>query len=560
MWTADGVNQIGELPGSPPPTLPAGPWFVEPTRMLDQPQLVRTVQALRDEGVPGLSLRDQPVTVEWISELTALPGLTALILDDTTVDATALAALDLPLRRLYLARTQADDAALTALAARPALAGLEVLDLEDCAITDHGMKAIGAFHELHAVNLSGSLITDVGGAALGALNKLAIVDLGGTHVGVRTVAALRPLALLELFLDSTFVGKEIATLGGFAAGITRFDVSSLATYKATDADLTWLAAAPNLVEVGLSGTKVHDRLVQTIASRPGLRRLRLAGTPITLPTIQSIVKQRQLEEVDLAETPVDDASAAALLAMPRMRILRLDRTGVGDAALGGAVSGELVELYLSRTKVTDAGLSLLETTPRLEALGLGETSVGDPTIARIAKLTRLRTLVLSQAAASSSGLASLGALIDLERLYLENTAADDTTLVGLAPLRELRTLHLANTQVSEDALPMLRGFRQLDELTIGDTRMHAAIANLDAWPHLRTLTLTGLDLSDAALHTIARQTTLVTLDLSATEIHDPSPLVALPRLRTLGLVGTRLDATGLAATKTLAKRGVEIVQ
>ncbi|CAN5907604.1 hypothetical protein BH11MYX3_BH11MYX3_26310 [soil metagenome] len=223
VWTADGVSQIGELPSAPPATLPTTPWFVEPTRRIDHAALIRIVQALRDEHVPGLSLRDQPAG-PWLAELTELPELTALILDDTMVDATALATLDLSLRRLYLARTASDDVALAALAARPALSTLEVLDLEDCAITDRGMKAIGAFKEPHAINLSGTLLTAVGGAALGALTHLAIVDLGGTHVGVRTVAALRPLALTELFLDSTFVGKEIATLGGFAPGLVRFDV------------------------------------------------------------------------------------------------------------------------------------------------------------------------------------------------------------------------------------------------------------------------------------------------------------------------------------------------
>ncbi|CAN5907623.1 hypothetical protein BH11MYX3_BH11MYX3_26320 [soil metagenome] len=264
--------------------------------------------------------------------------------------------------------------------------------------------------------------------------------------------------------------------------------------------------------------------------------------------------------MDLAETPVDDASAAALLAMPRMRILHLDRTAITDTALRVTPSTVLVELYLSRTKISDAGLSVLDAMPRLEALGLGETSVGDPTIARIVKLPELRTLVLTQATASNRGLAALGTLANLERLYLENTGADDLTMVGLATLRELRTLHLANTQVSEDSLPMLRGFRQLDELTIGDTRMHAAIANLDAWPHLRTLTLSGLDLSDPALETIAQRTSLVTSDMSATEIHDPTPLTALPRLRTLGLVGVRLTADGGAAANKLEARGVEVVR
>ena len=558
VWTPDGVQQIGELPGSPPATLPAL-WYVEPARRIDRAAFDRIVAALATEHVPGLSLRDQPAAA-WLGELRDLPELVALVLDDTSVDAAALKTLDLPLRRLYLARTEADDTALAALAARPALAGLEVLDLEDCPITDRGAAALAAFKKLIAINLSGTRITDKGGAALGALSKLSIVDLGETKVGLRTVNALRPLALTELFLDRTYVGREVATLGGYAPGITRFDVSSLQIYKPTDADLAWLASAPNLTEVGLSGARVHDKLVEAIASAPRLRRLRIAGTPITLPTIQSIAKRTHLEQVDLAETPIDDASAAALIATPGMRVVRLDHTGITDAALRVTPSAELTELYVSRTKVTDAGLELLSATPKLEALGAGEVGAGDVTIARIAKLTSLHTLVLSQARASSSALAALAALRDLERLYLDNTHADDATLVALAGLTTLRALHLANTDVSEESLPMLRNFTQLDELTLGDTRMHAGIADLSAWPQLRTLSLTGLDLTDPAALALAQRKSLVTLDVSATEIKDLSAFTALPHLRTLGVVGLRLTADGTAAVKQLTAKGVEVVQ
>jgi hypothetical protein len=558
-WTPEGVIQIGELPAAPPKLWPAGPWYVEPTRTLDQATFARVVAAVREEHVPGLSLRGQPIA-HWLGELHDLPELIALILDDTVVDAAALDGLDLPLQRLYLARTHVDDTALARLASRPGLAGLEVLDLEDCAIGDTTVQQLGAFRELHAVNLAGTRISDVGGAQLGRLTKLSIVDLGGTAVGAKTVAALRPLAIRELFLDSTRVGKEIASLAGFAPGLVRFEASSLATYKLADTDVAWLATAPNLVEAGLSGARVHDKLVLAIAALPHLREIRLAGTPITLDAVKAIAARPALEEVDLAETPVDDASAAALLAMPRMRVLRLDRTAISDAALKVTPSPLLVELYLSHTAVTDRGLEVLAATPKLEALGLGETQVGDGTIARAARLSELRTLVLSQLRSSREILVELGALHQLERLYLDASRADDTTVAALGKLRELRVLHLANTDVSEAALPVLRGFTQLEELTIGDTRMRGAIANLDAWPHLRTLSISGLELGDDALPVLARRSSLVTLDLTATDIRDPAALAKLPRLRTLGLVGVRLSPQGLASAKALGTRGVDVIR
>jgi hypothetical protein len=90
--------------------------------------------------------------------------------------------------------------------------------------------------------------------------------------------------------------------------------------------------------------------------------------------------------------------------------------------------------------------------------------------------------------------------------------------------------------------------------------MHAGIADLSAWPRLRTLSLVGLELTDKVLPMLAAHGSLVALDLSATEIRDPSQLAALPRLRTLGVAQTRLSAAGVAAVKRLVARGVEVVR
>jgi hypothetical protein len=555
-WTASGIVQVGELPAAPPAQPPATPWYVEPTRTLDATTFARLIVAVRAERVPGLSLRGQPVA-PWLGELRDLPDLAALILDDTTVDSAALATIDVALRRLYLAGTLVDDTGIIALA--PKQPALEVLDLEDCAIGDAGVAAIAKLSELRALNLGQTRVTDAGSVALAKLGKLEIIDLGRTTVGARAVATIRNLPVREVFLDGTAVGRELASLSVLAPGLERLELSSLASYKPTDADLGWLARAPHLVEVGLSGSRVHDPLVIAIAALPQLRELRVATTPITLAAVKAIAARQDLEEVDLAETPVDDASAAALLAMPRMRVLRLDRTSIGDGALVRP-AGPLVELYLSHTRITDAGLAILDAAPDLEALGLGHAQIGDPTIARIAKLRRLHTLVLSRARANREALVELGALHDLERLYLDDTRADDTTLAALAPALHLRVLHLGGSDVSAESLPMLRTLRLLEELTIGDTRMPAAITDVAAWPRLRALSIVGLAVGDAELPALARRTSLETIDLSGTEVRDPKPLVALPRLQLLGLEQTALTPDGLAAVKALKARGVRIVR
>jgi Leucine Rich repeat len=555
-WTPHGVQQIGALPGELPRPMPER-WYVEPVARLDQATLGRLVDVVRSEHVPGLSLRNQPVA-PWLGALRDLPELGALVLDGTGADAAALHAMQLSVTRLYVAHTAVDDAAVAELVER--YPGLEALDVEDTAIGDAGLRAIAGVTGLRAINLAGTAITDDGGAALAALTALEIADLGNTRVGAKTVAALRKLPLHELFLDHTRVRGEIATLAGLAPGLVRFDVSNTAHHP-TDQELAWLAGAPQLVEVGASGAKLHDPLALALARLPALREIRLADTEITGAVVHAIAQRRDLEEVDLGGTPVDDASAAALLAAPELRILRLDAAPISDAALAVEPGPKLVELYLSHTAVGDRGLELLDRLPHLAALGLGHTRIGEPTLARIARLGELHTLVLSKVPAAPEALARLGALRLLERLYLDQTQADDRVVAALAASRDaLRVLHLAGSQVSDDGVAALRALGELHELTAGDTRMHAAIADLSAWPRLRTLSLIGLELADAALPLLAARRSLVTLDLSATDIRDPSPLAALPRLRVLGVAQTRLSPAGVASLKRLAARGVEIVR
>ncbi|HEX3760761.1 MAG TPA: hypothetical protein VHW23_18735 [Kofleriaceae bacterium] len=555
-WTPRGDEQIGELPGELPQPMPAR-WYVEPIARLDQATLGRLVEVVRAEHVPGLSLRNQPVA-PWLGALHDLPELTALILDGTGVDGAALRPLALALTRLYLAHTAVDDAAVAELAQRyPAL---EALDVEDTAVGDAGVRALAPLRALHALNLDATAITDDGGAALAGLAALEIVDLGGTRAGAKTVAALRQLPLHEVFLDHTRVRGEIATLAALAPGLVRFDVSNTA-HHFSDAELGWLTGAAQLIELGVSGAKLHDPLALQLARLPAVREVRMADTEITVATVRAIAARRDLEEVDLGGTPVDDASAAQLLGAPELRILRLDATPISDAALAGPAGPRLTELYVSHTGVGDTGLAVLDQLPHLAALGVGRTQIGDATLVRIARLAELRTLVLSRVAASPEALAQVGALHRLERLYLDMTHADDRVVAALASVADtLRVLHLAGSDVSDAGIAGLRALGALEELTVGDTRMRGAIADRSAWPVLRTLSLTGLELGDPALAGLAAQPSLVTLDLSATEIRDPSPLAALPRLRTLGVAQTHLSAAGNAALKRLAARGVEVVR
>ncbi len=553
-WTDAGIREIGMLPDAPPATPPTTPWFVEPTRPLDRAAFDAILAAIRDERIPGLSLRGQSVDA-WLSALRDLPTLTALVLDDTDVTATSLAHIELPLRRLYLARTRVDDDAIAALAAR--FAALEAIDLEGTRVSDRAAIALSTLPTLKAINLADTHVSDKGGVSLAMIPTLEILDLGRTLVGESTAAALATTHLTQLFLDDTRAGRGIRTLAPLAPALRHLDVSKPIGYAVTDADVAWLANATELYELRLSHSRVTDATVKLVANLP-LRELSLARTPITNASAAILATRFLLEELDLAETRIDDAHAAPLFALPALRMLRLDGTPITDAALRPPTAA-LTELYLSKTAVTDTGLAILDRTPDLTALGLGQTAVDAATLARIGALTQLRTLVLSKCTAPAASLTTIANLHALERLYLDNTNLDDETLATFTNLTSLTTLHVSDTTITNASLGILRTFSLLTELTIGDTRVDNAIADLSAWPRLRTLSLNFLRLGDADLESLAKARSLRALDLSGTEITTPAALMALPELKVLGLTKTRLSRAGKAAIVPLVKRGVEVV-
>lgn len=554
-WTDAGLVHAGTLPDSPPASPPTTPWYVEPTRVLDRASFDRIVTALREESIPGLSLRGQSVAA-WLPALTALPALTSLVLDDTDVDGASLATISAPLRRLYLARTRTDDAAVTALVAR--WPELEAIDLEETPIGDRSAKALATVTTLKAINVADTHVGDEGAVHFARLPSLEILDLGRTLVGERTATALASTRLEQLFLDDTRAGRGIKRLAPLASTLLRFDISKPVGYAVTDADVAWLANATQLHELRLSQTRITDATIKLIAPLP-IHELSLARTPITNAGIAVLATRFLLEELDVADTKLDDTHARPLFALPALRMLRLDGTAITDAGLA-TPTANLTELYLSKTKVTDAGLAILDHTPHLTALGLGNTAIDTATLARIGTLAQLRTLVLSKCTAPPTSLTALANLHALERLYLDDTNLDDETLATFTGLTSLTTLHVANTTITNASLPTLRSYTQLTELTIGDTRVDNAIADLAAWPRLRTLSVTFLRLGDADLATLARARSLRALDLSGTEITTPAPLAELPELKILGLSKTRLSPAGRAAIDTLVKRGVEVVR
>ena len=141
-------------------------------------------------------------------------------------------------------------------------------------------------------------------------------------------------------------------------------------------------------------------------------------------------------------------------------------------------------------------------------------------------------------------------------LILANTRVGDEGLATLAAdgLTELRTLNLSGTQVTDAGIPNLAAFTKLEELDLGHTQLtDAGLASLAALKPfattLKRLKLTGTTVTDQGLANLKSLKKLNELGLGGTKIGDKG-LTALSRtMLKLDLGSTQITDAGLEKMK-----------
>jgi hypothetical protein len=367
-------------------------------------------------------------------------------------------------------------------------------------------------------------------------------------------------------------------LGEALGGDTPF-AERRATNQASDATLRsrWFAAALVIAAVGTAFGVALLRDEATDA-RPAQRpqenqepqeniEWHEAHGPASLAKIPAGV-------VNLRCFDFDDASVAKLRRFAKLERLDLSGTDVNDKGYSippqttdkgvrelGALKS-LRWLCLARCEAMKGdGLQALEALPQLEHLDLTYSGVQTPAIERLPRLPSLRSLVLSHNLHfHGHALAAVAGIPGLRRLELQGCAtlaAKD--VLPLVRLKELRHLDLRDCQgrfrgqTVQIDLPLLK---DADEPEPGDPTPGAAgaagapqppvqdgigitddvVIALSALP-LETLLLGGSEsLTDAIGESLAKMTTLRSLDLSNLPHATPALLAHLPRgLTTLAL-------------------------
>ncbi len=314
-----------------------------------------------------------------------------------------------------------------------------------------------------------------------------------------------------------------------------------------------LELAGGVHHLDLSYSPITDRGLSALVTLESVVAMNLSRTAITLTALPPSVEQSGLTEVNLwGTTQLNDDSLGVLAQIEGLEHVELGRCH----------------------KITDAGLVPLSTLRGLAYLGLSGTGISDRGLASLAELASLRQLDLSGTEITGTGLAYLAGNPVLETLDLfgcvglrpETLAVlrqfgglaelrlgrcgmvADRALVQLRPLVGLASLSLEGLEVTDAGVLYLMDLTALSRLDVGWTQIgDAGVARIGNLRNLRVLSLAGTRTTDAGLSYLARLPDLVELDLSNTGVTDAGlrTVSSLRSLEGLDLEGTAIHDAGL---------------
>lgn len=408
-------------------------------------------------------------------------------------------------------------------------------------VQDKGLKHLETLKNLRELRLAQGRIRNFSLAAFPLLESVDLSYSTATDEVLKSLAGSKHLKRLQL-RDTLVTDAGLAHLNDIAT-LEEIDLYGL---KISDAGIAHLRGLRALRKLNLSGGPITDSGAEVLAALTQLRDLNLYRAELTNTGLAQLASLKQLEALDVRYSRVTAAGVAKLkAALPKARIEFSAGAQVSKAPPSlSKLSGKSIDL--ARGSVNDSHMKALAANKQIEELNLEATEIGDLGLAELAKLTNLRKLRLNATTISDRGLAALAGMKQLQELSLAGTLVRN-----LAPLPEsLVSLDLSNLNLSGQAFDNLVSLPNLRRLNLAYTDL-----KLRPMPQLQALDLTGTDVDDAMLLTLAQMPELEELLISHGRFTEKgfAALAPLTKLRRLEAVRTRLAGNAAETLKQFTK-------
>ncbi|XP_054776163.1 uncharacterized protein LOC129284655 isoform X2 [Prosopis cineraria] len=384
----------------------------------------------------------------------------------------------------------------SALWAITGMTSLQELDLSRCSkVNDAAIKHILSLANLEKLHIAQTGVTAEGVKLLASLKALSVLDLGGLPVNDVALNSLQVLKKLQ-YLDVW--GSEISNEG--SAILNMFPKLSHLNLA-----MTGVTRLPNLLS--LECLNMSNCIIESVLQdgKAPLAKLVLSGTTF-LNEADALL---HLNTNFLSFLDISNSCLHNFFFLSKMEViehLNLSSCMIGDDSIEmvALIGGNLKSLNLNGTRVSSAGVGILAGhVPSLEILSLSETPIDDAALSYIAMMPSLKVVDLSHTIIKGFvqqeetqldaplSLAALQNLKQLERLNLEHTLVSDRALCPLSSFQELRYISLKSTSLADISLDYLSTIPRLTSLSICD----AILTNYGLETFKPPATLKSMDLT-----------------------------------------------------------------
>lgn len=185
-----------------------------------------------------------------------------------------------------------------------------------------------------------TVITPLAAAMLGCTTPATPCKLGAEDAHSATVPLLdrlsrpsREVAARELLAMGAYLDYALNILPDGTDPPKRIRGVRFPADACTDQALQYVAAFPELENLGLNQQPISDDGLQHISKLTGLRSLDLSGTRVTGAGIRHLLPLQQLESLYLEGQSLDENAFRQIARLEHLTTLRVDRTSLDDTRL-----------------------------------------------------------------------------------------------------------------------------------------------------------------------------------------------------------------------------------
>jgi hypothetical protein len=273
-------------------------------------------------------------------------------------------------------------------------------------------------------------------------------------------------------------------------------------------------------------------MVNAVASLPYCESLSIdPDEKHSVSTIETLLKTPGLHSLRLDKPQALSADDFKILeSIPGLRSFRLDGgfssmyQETGNQALAYLCkTPDLRSLEIYKIGVSDDGMACLKTMPELHTLVLNGCPLTGSWIKSLAAPESLWKLDVDGRTLNDDFASGLGMLVNLQRLRIHNANLTSKSLVdSLSKMTRMQHLVLLKTDVDSEIGTAFNELKELQFLTLSQTNTIKEDFSLPAesLPVLYNINLSHTTAGDKALVSLAKSTSLLSIDLASTLVTD----------------------------------------